>query len=180
MHSTVILGLGPRIQQSAGEKRRDRRNTGQRRIQVEPMWVGALDQVDLPRSDVVFDGLLALDCLAHARELLEPDERVHAVAAREGGALAGLVLLDAFDQAIGDADVERASWLAGEDVGPIAAHEIANPQCEGVCGAMGPRDKPEDDIRGEVFTPPLAYTWGQVVRYLRRPKRVVTRRSMSV
>src|SRR5262245_58483203 len=36
-------GLGPRIQSSAGIEPRDRGDTGQRGIQVEPMRVGALD-----------------------------------------------------------------------------------------------------------------------------------------
>ena len=44
------------------------------------------------------------------------------------------------------ADVERSAGLAGEDVGPGAAHGAAHIEVCGVCGAMGPRDKPEDDI----------------------------------
>ena len=84
IHSTVILGLVPRIQRSAGEKRWDRSNTGQRRVQIKPMRIGAFDQVDLPCAGVVFDCLLALDRFAHVGELLVPDEHVDAIFAREG------------------------------------------------------------------------------------------------
>src|SRR5262245_41550871 len=109
------------------------------------MRIGALDQVDLPGSCVPLECLLALNRLAYVDELLEPDEHVHAVLARKCGALAGAVLLDARWQPIGNADVERAARLAGEDVGPVTAHGVAHSEICGVCVTMDPRDKPEDD-----------------------------------
>ena len=83
-HSTVILGLVPRIQPSARDKLRDRRDTRQRGIQVDPMRIGAFDQVDLPGPHVMFQRLLPLDRFARAAELLVPDEHVHAIFAGEG------------------------------------------------------------------------------------------------
>ena len=94
-HSTVILGLVPRSQRSAGDEYRDRRDTWQRGIEVDPMRVGAFDEVDLPLAHVVLQGLLALDGVADVGELFVPDEHVHAVLPREGRALAGPMLLNA-------------------------------------------------------------------------------------
>src|SRR5205085_12238276 len=93
--STVILGLVPRIQLSAGDKLGNRGATGQRGIQVDPMRVGAFDQVDLPGARIELEGLFALDRLADVRELLVPDEHVHAASAGEDSALTGGMLLDA-------------------------------------------------------------------------------------
>src|SRR5688572_22667108 len=62
-HSTVILGLGPRIHSSKGVEPWNWRDTRQRGIQVGPMRVGALDEVDLPIPLVVLERLLALDRL---------------------------------------------------------------------------------------------------------------------
>ena len=125
-HSTVILGLVPRIQLSAREKRADGRDAVQCRIQVEPVRVGVFDQVDLPGARVVLDGLLALDGRADVGEFLEPDERLHAITASECLAFAVAVLLYGFGQAVGYADIKRAAGLAGEDVGPVSAHGDGN------------------------------------------------------
>ena len=70
----VILGLVPRIQRSARHKLRNRSDARQCRIQIDPVRIGALDQVDLPRPYIVLEGLLALDRLANIGEFLEPDE----------------------------------------------------------------------------------------------------------
>jgi hypothetical protein len=40
----------PRIQLSAGAKHRQRRDSGQRRIQIDPIRIGTLDQIDLLRG----------------------------------------------------------------------------------------------------------------------------------
>jgi hypothetical protein len=40
----------PRMQLSAGAKHRQRRNTRQRRIQIDPIRIGTLDQIDLLRG----------------------------------------------------------------------------------------------------------------------------------
>ena len=86
-HSTVILGLVPRTQRSAREKRCDRGYTGQRGVKVDPMRICALDEVDLPSARVVLDGFLALDRFVHVCELLVPDEHVDAILARKADPL---------------------------------------------------------------------------------------------
>jgi hypothetical protein len=48
------------------------------------MWVGALNQVDLSGADVMLNGFLALNRLAHVGKLFVPDEQIDAILSREG------------------------------------------------------------------------------------------------
>ena len=80
-------------------------------IEIDPMRVLALDQIDLP----VLQRLLALDGLLDVAELLEIDEHRYAVAAGEHGSLACAMELDAPQDVVGDADIERPARWAGKD-----------------------------------------------------------------
>jgi len=120
--STVIAGLVPAIQPSTRSFDRLGTNTGQRGIKVAPMRVLPLDQVDLPGARPFLHGLLSLNGLADARKLLEPHELMHSIFPSEAGPLSSPVLLKAEDETAGDADVQRPSGFAGEDVNPVAAH----------------------------------------------------------
>src|ERR1043166_2330351 len=121
-HSTVIPGLVPGTHRSAYSADRWRPHTGQRRIEVIPMRVLSLDQIDLPRAWPFLHGFLALDSLSHVAEFLEPHEPVHLVFAREAGPFSGAVLFHSENDAVGDAGVEGSSRFAGEDVDPVTAH----------------------------------------------------------
>src|SRR5262245_23251679 len=121
--SGVIAGLVPAIQPSACSLDPRRTHTGQRRIEIDPVRIFPLYQISLPVARPLLHGLLALDRLSHGVELLVPDEQMHSVLTREARRLTLPVLLDAPDDAVGNANVERSSGFAGEDIDPVAAHE---------------------------------------------------------
>src|SRR5262245_14006850 len=121
--SGVIAGLVPAIQPSACSLDRWRPHTGQQGIQIDPVRIFALDQVDLPCTRPLLHGLLALDSITRGAKLLIPDEQMHSILTREARRLTLPVLLDAPDDAVGNANVERSSGFAGEYIDPVAAHE---------------------------------------------------------
>ena len=84
--------------------------------QVAPAEIVLLDQFDLPCAEPLLDPLLAQDRLLHRRVLFEPDEPPDPVLAREAGNRAVAVLLDALDQAGGDAGIDRAIAPVGEQI----------------------------------------------------------------
>ena len=65
------------------------------------------------------------------------------------------------------ADVQRPPGLAGKNVNPIAAHRL--PVVEiAKCGAIDPRDKPEDDTSARCEkSPSLDLNAGEVDLHLR-------------
>jgi len=121
--SGVIPALVAGTQPSICADDRRSLHTGQRGIQISPMRVLPLDQVHLPFSRPLLHRFFALDRVPRLGELLKPDEAVHLVIAGEVRRLASAMLFDTADDAVGDADVERPSGLAGEDVDPIAPHD---------------------------------------------------------
>src|SRR5262245_36551208 len=142
--SAVIAGLVPAIQPSARSLDRWRPHTGQQGIQIDPVRVFTFDQVALPHTRPLLHSLLALDRLAHQAKLLIPDQQMHAIFTGEARRLTLPVLLDAPDDVVGNANVERSSGFAGEYIDPVAAHDTHTFAC-GVCGLVDRGDKPRDD-----------------------------------
>src|SRR5262245_20811536 len=105
-----------KLRESADSLDDRRLHAGQRGIEVLPMRIGPLDQVELPRAGPLLHGLLALDRFAHVAVLVVPNQRVHLVLAREGGALARAMLLDSKDDPVGHADIQRPPRPARQDV----------------------------------------------------------------
>jgi hypothetical protein len=68
---------------------------GEHRIEIGPIGILALDEVDLPLTRPFLHGLLALDSCKHVLEGLIVDEALHAVSLREAwnDALAMLTVL---------------------------------------------------------------------------------------
>jgi hypothetical protein len=121
-HSAVIPARVAGIQGAARSDDHSRTNTGQRGVQINPMRVRALNQIDLPRARPFLHGLFALNGLADIRKFLEPDELVHLVFACKARSFSGSVPLDTRHKTVRDADIEGSPRSAGKDVDPIAAH----------------------------------------------------------
>lgn len=86
------------------------------RIQIPPVWIGRLDELQLPHALPSLERLLPADCGCHRGMLFVPDEVVHAVLSRKAFGHIVSMLPDAFDEVSGHTDVERASHAARDDV----------------------------------------------------------------
>lgn len=84
--------------------------------EVVPIGVFALDQADFPCAMPAFELFFAGDRLCHVGVGFEADEGVNGVAGGEARGGRGAVLVQAGDEVAGDADVQGAARLAGEDV----------------------------------------------------------------
>jgi hypothetical protein len=86
------------------------------RVQIVPIGVRTLDQLDLPLALPLLERLLALDRINDAIEGLEPDQSLYAVAFCEPVDQAFAMLVDPAQQFAGDADVQRPVLPARQDV----------------------------------------------------------------
>lgn len=84
--------------------------------QIAPRRIGALDQIDLPVAMPALRLFLAQDGMLHVAEELDIDEAGDTVTAGEAAELLLAVLPPAAERVGGDADVDGAAALAGEDV----------------------------------------------------------------
>ena len=105
-------------------------------IQVTPRRIDAFDELQLPLAVPALDGFFARDRGRHGRVLLEPHQPMHAVVLRVAGYLIVLVLPNASGQVAGDADVERAVAMAGEDVDAGIFHAVRNVRAMPHCGLI--------------------------------------------
>src|SRR3954451_13608682 len=80
------------------------------------MWVGFLDQRDLPLPMPVLDAFLPPDCVLHAVEIFEPDEHLHAVLASEPRNRSFFVIANAAAEVAGHPGVERTARPTCEDI----------------------------------------------------------------
>src|SRR4051812_1744851 len=85
-------------------------------IQIAPIRIAFLDQLDLPCAVPMLEHLLARDSCVHREVLLVPGETMHCVVAREAEDQVAFVLPHALDQVRGYTNVECAVALAREDV----------------------------------------------------------------
>ena len=84
--------------------------------QVAPFRVSRLDQIDFPRPVPILELFLARDGIGHVVEHLDMDEPVDGIASDETVRLATTMLPQSLGEVRGDADIKRASRLAGKDV----------------------------------------------------------------
>ena len=80
------------------------------------MGIVALDQIDLPLTQSFLHGFFALDGGPDLTEILEPDQHVYFVVAREPHNRTRLVLCDARNKIARHSDVECAPRSTGEHV----------------------------------------------------------------
>jgi len=88
---------------------------------ILPIGVHCLDEVEFPFARPVLDGLFPCDGVGDEVVLLEPDERLDAVAAGEAWGEVVLMLEKAARQVGCHAGVERAVALRSQDV-DVALH----------------------------------------------------------
>ncbi len=92
------------------------RGLGKVGVEVAPGGVGLFDEAEFPGAVPVFEAFFALDGFGHGGMGFVPDESADLVFPGEGGAAVVLVARDSLPQVGGDADVQGAVALAGEDV----------------------------------------------------------------
>ena len=108
-----------RAVRSTARVRQDRRAMTDVRVEVLPVGIGCLDQVDLPLSAPLLQLLLARNSVPHVDVTLRVDQTPNAIAIRVLAASPGSVLVDATAEIVCHANVERAARPAGEDVDPV-------------------------------------------------------------
>jgi hypothetical protein len=81
-----------------------------------PIRVARLDQLNLPAPIPLLDLLLALDSADDAVASLEVDKLLDAIALGEARNLRAFVFLDAPNQVVGDADIERPIAIRSENL----------------------------------------------------------------
>jgi hypothetical protein len=110
-------------------------------VQVSPIGVFRLDEVQLPSARPTLHRLLAPNGRRHPLESLEPDQPLAVVSFGKAVEDALLVLTHALPQIAGYTDIERAVAAAGHDVG---RDDGAITHASSVA-RLGPKDKPWDD-----------------------------------
>src|SRR3546814_7541293 len=93
--------------------------------QIFPRRVPLLDPLDFPISLPCLHSSLNNASVVNALKILEPDEPMTLIFLRETGNRPGAVLFHTPRQIVGDAAIDNALWLVGEDV-DIAGF---NPSC---------------------------------------------------
>lgn len=111
----------------------------QLRIQIAPVRVQGLDQLDLPSTVPALEGLFPLDCGADALVLLIPDKPFQAVGRCEAFCKRFAMLIDPTLQIGPDADIERTMLVVGRDVDKSRyAGNVASPWMLGSSPSMTP------------------------------------------
>ena len=83
------------------------------------MRVCPFDQLDLPGAVPFFQTLLALNGKLNLIELLIIDQSVNGVSLAESADRIRAMLVDAADEIVGDTDVKRSAYIAGNNVDPV-------------------------------------------------------------
>src|SRR6266852_2362655 len=89
------------------------------------MRICLFDQLDLPGAVPFFQTLLALNGELNLIELLIIDQSVNGVSPAESADRIRAMLVDAADEIVGDTDVKRSAYIAGNNVdavGAVGAH----------------------------------------------------------
>jgi len=92
------------------------RRKAERRREVCPESVTALDHVDLPLPVPALDLFLSQDRPLHVAKHFIPDEHVNRISAGEAGYGIGAVLVQSGDEIRRHTSIERPIGLAGEDI----------------------------------------------------------------
>src|SRR3954447_16813049 len=93
--------------------------TGDRRKEIAPIRVQFLDQSDLPRAFPFLQPLFAPNGKFDLLELLEIDQPMNRVPAAKSFSRVGAMFVNAANEIVGDADVQRTPDIACQDVNPV-------------------------------------------------------------
>ena len=93
-------------------------------VEVSPLRVEILDQLELPGATPAFDLGFASDRIDDIAMFLKPDELMDAIFGSEGRCFTCAVLPDAVDEIAGDAAIECAVSVGGEEVDEGALHAV--------------------------------------------------------
>lgn len=93
-------------------------------IEVVPMGIVLLDQIDLPVAPPSLELLFEGDRLGDLSEFQPSDQTIHAVALGETGDILAFMLSGSSDEIVRHADIERAVASAGQHVDEVG-HPIA-------------------------------------------------------
>src|SRR5258706_526584 len=85
-------------------------------VQIAPIGVRLLNQVQLPTPLPFFQPRLAINCIADIAKLLRMDQHLHIISFREAWNHSFPVLPNAAHQVTGYAYIERSILRAGENV----------------------------------------------------------------
>ncbi len=151
---TVVLGLAcprrkprvPRVQSSVWSTGAMSRQSEQRGIVIDPLWIIPLDRNYFPLPYPVLQRFLALDRLVDVSEGFVMHELGHTKAARECGAATLAMGRDASEESVRHPDVERAVLSARETIDPVGLHDsVGLDRDRRPCGPLGPSAQPEHD-----------------------------------
>ncbi len=107
---------------------------GEHGIEVLPIGIVPLDEVDLPVTQILLERLLPTDGVSHRFVRLVPDEPFQPVPLGEARKPPLFVLADPREQLAGDADVERPMLPVRHHVdGDEANEEIARAHAQAWC-----------------------------------------------
>ena len=88
-------------------------------IEVLPVTIVALNQIDLPLAWPFFHGLFTMNGDSNVAEVFKPNERVNLVGLREAGNFSCLVLGNARNQITGHPDIECSIGFACQNIDGI-------------------------------------------------------------
>src|SRR5690606_30069139 len=112
-------------------------------IEVLPLRVGVLDQLQLPGAVPALQRLLSPDRLSDEAVHFIPDQRLAAVTLGKAFYAVLPMLADAFVEVRGHADVKNAERATGQNVGRDEGAALVHGRSSD--GQPDPRVKPEDD-----------------------------------
>src|SRR5262245_14197773 len=90
------------------------------RINIIPIWIVLLDKLNLPGTTPLLQSLFAEDSLLDIVELLEVNQAMNPILLGETLNQPLPMLIHSSNQIVGDADIERATNPARQDVDPVA------------------------------------------------------------
>jgi hypothetical protein len=117
--SVCVLDSGSRSLRSLGRNDRVLRLCNPR-IEIVPIWIVLLDELDLPRAIPFLQSLLAENCLLDVIKLLKVHESVNSILLREAPNERLPMLINSSHQIVRNTDVKRAANPACQDIDPIA------------------------------------------------------------
>ena len=91
-------------------------------VQVAPLRIILIDQPHFPRARPVLHVLFALDGIAACLIDFKMNKLIDSVTLAVTFDIAVLVLVDASDKVVGNADIQSAAGPASEDIDKVLAH----------------------------------------------------------
>ena len=94
-------------------------NLNNRFIQVIPLWIPRLNQINLPISMPFFNQFFPFDCCQYIAMYFVPNQMPQIVLLRKSFNRAATVLINSLHQIARDANVKCAVWLVGDEVDEV-------------------------------------------------------------